>query len=311
MREFTAPLSDASSPSLTLGMPGFTFEDLYRPRGLRRLAERFDAWLTEHEPELFQAFDTYREARGTTYAAAESDLLIRVSRHVSRFLARLFNIDSESGAPGPPPHGRAAPVRLQARLHHPPRLQEGRPGPAHARRVPLAGRPDAPAVAARLPGGAGREDPERALAESILTLMDLERAVLRRPARRETGRAPRPCASAGPPCAPPCCPRPRARRPSAPASSPRATTPRSCSPCAPCSSLADRWTFARALHPEHEGAVPHLAHAPAAQAAGVRPAGAAAPPGPEPAGDRRGPRGAPAPPRRLQAHRPPHARRAR
>ena len=54
-------------------------------------------------------------------------------------------------------------------------------------------------------------------------------------------------------------------------------------------SLADRWTFARALHPEHAAPVPHLAHAPAAQAARVRSAGAAQAPGPGPARGRRGP----------------------
>ena len=95
MRALTATPTD-SSPTLTLGLPGFTFEDLYRPRGLRRLAERFDAWLTEHEPELFQAFEAYRKSGGTNLSGpAQSDLLIRVSRHVARFLARLFNIQGD------------------------------------------------------------------------------------------------------------------------------------------------------------------------------------------------------------------------
>ncbi|WP_224364659.1 FAD-dependent oxidoreductase [Hyalangium versicolor] len=175
MRASTAFSTD-SGPSLTLGLPGFTFEDLYRPRGLRQLSERFDAWLTEHELELFQAFDTYRKSGGSNLSGpAESDLLIRVSRHVSRFLGRLFNIESEME-----------------------RLARGLAGELPlfdfkrdfiTRRVFKKGAADRPTLAEfpsldgrmRLllqlgfPEASEKEDLERRLAESILTLMDLER----------------------------------------------------------------------------------------------------------------------------------------
>ena len=90
-------LPSHDGPTLTLGIAGFSFEDLYRPRGLRRLSERFDAQLAADEPELFQVFDSYRKAGGKgPEGAAESELLIRVARHVSAFVSRLFGVDAEA-----------------------------------------------------------------------------------------------------------------------------------------------------------------------------------------------------------------------
>ncbi|HEY0093999.1 MAG TPA: pyridine nucleotide-disulfide oxidoreductase, partial [Archangium sp.] len=96
MRPLTA-LPSNDGPTLTLGIPGFGFEDLYRPRGLRRLAERFDEQLATDEPELFKAFEAYRKSGGKGLTGpAESELLIRVSRHVSAFLTRLFGLETDT-----------------------------------------------------------------------------------------------------------------------------------------------------------------------------------------------------------------------
>ena len=90
-------LPSNDGPTLTLGIPGFSFEDLYRPRGLRRLSDHFDAQLAKDEPELFQSFDAYRKAGGKGLeGAAESELLIRVARHVSGFITRLFGLETEA-----------------------------------------------------------------------------------------------------------------------------------------------------------------------------------------------------------------------
>jgi NADPH-dependent glutamate synthase beta subunit-like oxidoreductase/NAD(P)H-flavin reductase len=255
MRAPTAPPAD-SSPTLTLGLPGFTFEDLYRPRGLRRLAERFDAWLTEHEPELFQAFEAYRKSGGTSLSGpAQSDLLIRVSRHLARFLARLFNIEGDQDT-------------LARRLTGEMPLFDFKRD-FITRRVFKKGAPDRPTLAefpsldARMrllmqlgfPDTQSQEDPERALAESILTLMELERLFSSAlPAERQS---------------------------QAPALRERWDTLRTALLSTPegrdafgsslvmkgddaaelqavraLLSLADRWTFARALHPELQ----HLFH---------------------------------------------------
>jgi NADPH-dependent glutamate synthase beta subunit-like oxidoreductase/NAD(P)H-flavin reductase len=175
MRALT-DLPSEPTPTLTLGLPGFTFEDLYRPRGLRRLSERFDAQLAAEEPELFQAFDAYRKSGGTGLAGpAESDLLIRVARHVSRFVARLFRIEGEV---------EALAGRLKGEL---PLFDFKRE--FITRRVFKKGAADRPTLAefpsldARMrllmglgfPEAVTSGDLERGLAESILTLMDLER----------------------------------------------------------------------------------------------------------------------------------------
>jgi NADPH-dependent glutamate synthase beta subunit-like oxidoreductase/NAD(P)H-flavin reductase len=175
MRPLTALPTD-HSPTLTLGIPGFSFEDLYRPRGLRRLAERFDATLAEVEPALFQAFDTYRKAGGTGLSGpAESELLIRVSRHVSDFVARLFGIEE-------------AAERLARGLKSELPLFDFK-REFITRRVFKKGATDRPTLAefpsldARVrllmqlgfPEALVQGDPERGLAESVLALMELER----------------------------------------------------------------------------------------------------------------------------------------
>ncbi|MET0404406.1 MAG: FAD-dependent oxidoreductase [Cystobacter sp.] len=169
-------LSSNAGPTLTLGIPGLAFEDLYRPRGLRRLAEHFDAQLAADEPELFQTFDAYRKAGGKgVEGAAESELLIRVARHVSVFVSRLFGIGAETD-------------RLARSLKSELPLFDFK-REFITRRVFKKGASDRPALAeypsldARMrlmlslafPEALASDDVERALAESMLTLMDLER----------------------------------------------------------------------------------------------------------------------------------------
>lgn len=175
MRALTNLPSDPG-PSLQLGMPGFTFEDLYRPRGLRRLAQGFDARLAEDDPELFKAFDAYRQAGGKGLTApAESDLLVRVARHVSRFVARLFRIEQEQEQLMGHLKGELPLFNFKREFI--------------TRRVFKKGAADRPTLAefpsldARMrlmlqlgfPEALSAGDFERGLAESVLSLMELER----------------------------------------------------------------------------------------------------------------------------------------
>jgi NADPH-dependent glutamate synthase beta subunit-like oxidoreductase/NAD(P)H-flavin reductase len=161
---------------LTLGIPGFSFEDLYRPHGLRRLAEHFDAQLAAAEPELFQSFDAYRTSGGKSLTGpAESELLIRVSRHVSAFIARLFGIEAEvdrlaRGLKSELPLFDFKREFITRRV-----FKKGA-----AERPTLA---EYPSLDARMnlllslgfPEAVVGQDKERGLAEAVLTLMDLER----------------------------------------------------------------------------------------------------------------------------------------
>ena len=80
---------------MELGIAGFSFEDLYRPAGCGRLAERFDEPLARRPGAVPGLRRLPRLGRHQRKGPAESELLIRVARHVSRFLARLFNIEAE------------------------------------------------------------------------------------------------------------------------------------------------------------------------------------------------------------------------
>jgi len=175
MRALTDLPSDPG-PSLQLGLPGFTFEDLYRPRGLRRLAQSFDARLAEDEPELFKSFEAYRKSGGTSLTGpAESDLLVRVARHVSVFVSRLFRVDQELERQMGQLKGELPLFDFKREFI--------------TRRVFKKGAPDRPSLA-EFPSLDGRMrlllqlgfpealsmgDFERGLAESVLSLMDLER----------------------------------------------------------------------------------------------------------------------------------------
>ncbi|MCA2980426.1 MAG: pyridine nucleotide-disulfide oxidoreductase, partial [Myxococcaceae bacterium] len=86
---------------LSLGIDGFTFDDLYRPAGLQRLSARFLLELRALSPDTAIAWDAYRSAvtagrpHGGLSAPQESDLLVAVAEATSRFLRRLFRIDRE------------------------------------------------------------------------------------------------------------------------------------------------------------------------------------------------------------------------
>jgi NADPH-dependent glutamate synthase beta subunit-like oxidoreductase/NAD(P)H-flavin reductase len=80
--------------TLTLGIPGFQFADLYNPYRLRDLLGIFDEQVRSADPKLFEEFTAYRNGAQLT-GPAESSLLIRVSPFVSSFVAKLFNVERE------------------------------------------------------------------------------------------------------------------------------------------------------------------------------------------------------------------------
>ncbi len=90
-----------TDPSPSLGLPGFTFADLYRTDRLPALTEAFHASLRAADPALAGRFDAYRKGErgeGPPHGLSRpqiSQLLIEVAGHLSRFLARLFRIEPE------------------------------------------------------------------------------------------------------------------------------------------------------------------------------------------------------------------------
>ncbi len=223
------------------GIDGFTFEDLHRPAGLKRLCERFYAELQEADPSLYQAFDAYcrNEGKGLT-PPAESELLIRMAAHLSRFVARLFRIEAEA---------QALARKLTAELE----LFEVK-REFITRRVfkkGAADRPTAdefPSLDARMRllfrlafPGEGPDD-ECATAQAILTLMRLERAFAQKAdeAARKSW-AELKAALLG---------TPEGKDAFGSSLLPHGSDADELKAIRNLLQLADRWTFARALHPE-------------------------------------------------------------
>src|SRR5262245_40061006 len=78
-----------------LGVFGFRYPDLHKPDRLKLLHDRFLSELDEIDPALASQFAAYRAAPPAGLAPpAESELLIAVARHVGRFVARLFRIET-------------------------------------------------------------------------------------------------------------------------------------------------------------------------------------------------------------------------
>ena len=173
---------------LKLGFDGFSFDDLYRPAGLARLHARFLECMRADDDALGQSFDAYRHAiasntpHGALTPPQESDLLVRVAEHVSRFVATLFGVAKELDTLR---HGLTEELKLFEFKRE-----------FVTRRVFKKGttdrptRDELPALDVRMtlmlalgfgakPPPAGHahhaEDFERELAESVLTLINLER----------------------------------------------------------------------------------------------------------------------------------------
>jgi NADPH-dependent glutamate synthase beta subunit-like oxidoreductase/NAD(P)H-flavin reductase len=97
-----SPAVPASAPAadFKLGVEGFTYADLYRPSRLRTLTHSFYAEVEREDATLHAALVEYTRARGANLKGtkAEADLLIATSAHLSRFVARLFNVEPEREA---------------------------------------------------------------------------------------------------------------------------------------------------------------------------------------------------------------------
>jgi len=254
MRDLSASHEPLHAPAVALGFDGFSFHDLYQPAGLARLSARFDAELKAADAQLFDAFAAYRAAQplgahGLT-PPQESELLIKVAEHVSRFVLRLFGAHNAADA-------------LKGRLTDERRLFDVKRDFIQ-RRVFRKGATDRP-TANELPQLQSRmelllslgfqqspdnDDPERALVETLLTLLDLERLFAGQLAAPEHGaraaelrqiwtglRAALASTDAG-------------KDAFGSTLVPKGTDDEELKAVRGLLSLADRWTFARSLHPD-------------------------------------------------------------
>src|ERR1700730_18652654 len=96
MNHFHLPsASRGTTPSwnFPLGVPGFRYADLNRVRRLMALDQAFRDDLAQADADLARKYEAARVNR-----IADTELLIAVARHVDRFLAKLFLIESAVNA---------------------------------------------------------------------------------------------------------------------------------------------------------------------------------------------------------------------
>jgi NADPH-dependent glutamate synthase beta subunit-like oxidoreductase/NAD(P)H-flavin reductase len=83
-------------PTLTLGVPGFSYADLYRPERLRELHDVFLREVGGVDPDLLRRWDEYRADPDAPRPAPDVSLLyVQMAPYLSRFLATIFGIQDD------------------------------------------------------------------------------------------------------------------------------------------------------------------------------------------------------------------------
>ena len=89
-------LDTTASPTMPLGVAGFTYADLYDPARLSGLLDEFDRWFAARAPDHHALFAAYRACLGQGMTdLAQSEALLLAAPYVGRFLGKLFGIEAE------------------------------------------------------------------------------------------------------------------------------------------------------------------------------------------------------------------------
>lgn len=92
-------MTGVPSAQQALGVPGFTFADLHEPHRLKALYDLFVEEVGGLEPDLWASWDAYRQDPASPGGpVAESNLIVQMAPHVSRFVCRLFQVGAEAEA---------------------------------------------------------------------------------------------------------------------------------------------------------------------------------------------------------------------
>src|SRR2546423_10794655 len=155
----------------TLGVPGYSYADLHDPERLSSLYERFCEQVEADDAPLWREWKAYREAPDAPRPPiALSNLIIAMAAHVSRFVARLFDVDR-------PLESIAHATRAQDDLF---RFKvdfvRRRALPLVKGGAPPHSTPENDAIVELLIAQAGTSDRELAVARAGCQLLDAERA---------------------------------------------------------------------------------------------------------------------------------------
>jgi hypothetical protein len=155
----------------SLGIPGYSYTDLYDPERLSSLYERFCEQVGADNPALWAEWDSYRrDPDAPRPPVALSNLLIAMAPHVSRFITRLFDVDQPLAAIVRATQEQDALFRFKVdfvRRRALPLLKGG----AH-----VVSTPEDDAIVEALIASAGTTDRELAVAKAGCQLLDIEKA---------------------------------------------------------------------------------------------------------------------------------------
>lgn len=89
-------IATSTQTLLELGIPGYSYADLYDPLRLKDLFEDFNTSLESTNPEIFAEYQAYHHCQGEGMSPeAISDVLVKTSPFVSDFISRLFQVEAE------------------------------------------------------------------------------------------------------------------------------------------------------------------------------------------------------------------------
>jgi hypothetical protein len=89
-------IATSTQTLLQLGIPDYSYADLYDPLRLKDLFEDFNTSLKSTDPELFAEYQAYHDCQGEGMSPeAISDVLVKTSPFVSDFISRLFQVETE------------------------------------------------------------------------------------------------------------------------------------------------------------------------------------------------------------------------
>ncbi len=154
---------------LSLGIPGFSFADLYSPFRLRDLHQVFWDDVRQRDPEMADRFDAHK--LGQLGPSEESQTLIDLAAHVGRFIERLFGIERDADQLRHDTLARSPVFRFKKEFLRT-RLAKNDPPPISDEEFATLDQE----VRKLLAGGPQRSDGELHFAETVLALLDFERA---------------------------------------------------------------------------------------------------------------------------------------
>jgi hypothetical protein len=83
---------------LHIGIPGFTYADLYDPSRLADLTDLFHSQLRSADAEVWERFERYRASKGDGMTPEEiSEAIVQTAPHLSAFISELFEVHDRHG----------------------------------------------------------------------------------------------------------------------------------------------------------------------------------------------------------------------